>query len=159
CRGPRSARPSTLPLRGAGWPITPTVSVERISTRTSPAAAVGVTAGIAAAYWFAAQLGLSIGVVRQVTTVWPPSGIALAATLLLGARRTWPGIALGALVANKLAGEPLPTAAGIAAGNTLEAIGAALLLRQVGFHLALDRLSDVLALMLAASLATMVSAT
>jgi len=133
--------------------------VERISTRTSFAAAAGVTAGIAAAYCVAAQLGLSIGVVRQVTTVWPPTGIALAATLLLGARRAWPGIALGALVANYLAGEPIPTAAGVAAGNTLEAVAAAILLRQVGFHLALDRLGDVLALMLAASLATMVSAT
>jgi len=159
CRGPRSARPSTLPLRGTGWPITPAVSVERISTRTSFAAAAGVTAGIAAAYCVAAQLGLSIGVVRQVTTVWPPTGIALAATLLLGARRAWLGIALGALVANKLAGEPIPTAIGVAVGNTLEAVTGAWLLREIGFRLGLDRLRDVLALMIAASLATMVSAT
>src|SRR5262245_61245357 len=101
-----------------------------------------VTIAIAAAYFAAAKLGLSIGVVRQVTTVWPPTGIALAAAVLLGARRAWPGIALGAFLANATAGEPLATAAGIALGNTLEATTGLWLLRRVDFRPALDRLRD-----------------
>lgn len=47
-----------------------------------------------------AKLGLAYAVVGQtVTLFWPPSGIALAAALI-GGYRVWPGIALGALLAN-----------------------------------------------------------
>lgn len=98
-------------------------------------------------------------VAEQVTAVWPPTGIALVAVLLLG-YRVWPGIALGALLANLTANEALPTACGIAAGNTLEALAGAWLLRASGFRMALGRLRDVLALVfLAAMLSTCVSAT
>jgi integral membrane sensor domain MASE1 len=72
-------------------------------------------------------------VAEQVTVVWPPSGIALAALLVLGFR-VWPGVWLGALAANLLAHEPVVTAAAIATGNTLEAVGGAWLLNRVGFH-------------------------
>src|SRR5439155_724425 len=39
------------------------------------------------------------------TVVWPPSGIALAALLVLGTR-VWPGIWLGAFLANNWAAFP-----------------------------------------------------
>ena len=86
--------------------------------------------------------------------------IALAALLLFGSR-AWPGITLGAFVANATANAPLGTAAGIALGNTLEALlGAWLLRRLVGFDKALERVHDVLGLVvLAAGVSTMVSAT
>jgi PAS domain S-box-containing protein len=116
---------------------------------------------LAAAYFGAAKLGLSLAsVAEQVTVVWPPTGIALAALLLLG-KRLWPGVALGAFLANLTAHAPPPVAAGIAVGNTLEAVvGAELLHRLVGFRNTLDRLQDVLGLVtLAAGLSTMVSAT
>src|SRR5262249_6704653 len=49
---------------------------------------------LAAAYFGAAKLGLTMAfVAEQVTAVWPPTGIALAALLLFG-YRAWPGIAL-----------------------------------------------------------------
>jgi signal transduction histidine kinase/integral membrane sensor domain MASE1/ActR/RegA family two-component response regulator len=116
---------------------------------------------LAAVYFGAAKLGLSLAVGRaeQVSAVWPPTGIALAAVLLFG-YRVWPGIALGAFLANALANEPLGTACGIATGNTLEALVGAWLLRHlVGFDNALDRLRDVLGLIvLAAGLSTTVSA-
>ena len=91
----------------------------------------------------------------MATAVWPASGIALAAVLLLGTR-VWPGVWLGALLANGMnalvalavsgsVGEPgawlgdlldkmphvsLATAAAIATGNTCEALLAAWLCRR-----------------------------
>src|SRR5215472_10397842 len=116
---------------------------------------------LAAAYFGAARLGLTMAfVAEQVTAVWPPTGIALAALLLFG-YRLWPGIALGAFLANATAHEPRATAAGIALGNTLEALlGAWLLRRLVQFDPALGRVKDVLSLVvLAAGVSTLVSAT
>jgi signal transduction histidine kinase len=92
--------------------------------------------------------------------VWPPSGIALAA-LLLGGYALWPGVFIGAVIANVLTGAPLGVAIGIGVGNTLEAVlGAYMLLRIVRFHPAIDRVRDALGLIfLSAGLSTFVSAT
>src|SRR5437588_2631436 len=50
-------------------------------------------AAVAAAYYAAARLGLLAAVAQPVvSSAWPPSGVALAALLLLGLR-LWPGIA------------------------------------------------------------------
>ncbi|TMA72205.1 MAG: hypothetical protein E6J72_20690 [Deltaproteobacteria bacterium] len=115
---------------------------------------------IVAVYVVAAKLGLSMAfVAEQVTVVWPPVGIALAALLLLGARMA-PAIFVGALVANALTSAPLAVAAGIATGNTLEALGAFWILRRGGVDSELTRLRDVLLLITGAALAsTTVSAT
>ena len=116
---------------------------------------------LAALYVAAARIGLAIDAVAGFATlVWAPSGIALAALLLRG-YRLWPGIALGAFVANTLTGAPPLTALGIATGNTLEALLGTYALRSIpGFRTALDRVRDVLGLIvLAAGLSTMVSAT
>jgi signal transduction histidine kinase/integral membrane sensor domain MASE1 len=120
----------------------------------------GRAAAVGAAYFAAARLGLLLAfAAEQVTVVWPPTGIALAALLLIG-RAATPGIWLGALAANLTIGEPLITALGIATGNTLEALAAVWLLQKVGFNRALERLRDVLALLgLGAGLAPAVSAT
>jgi PAS domain S-box-containing protein len=113
----------------------------------------------AAVYFATAKLGLSLAVISpQVTVVWPPTGIALAVLVLWGLRM-WPGVALGALLANLTTSAPLTAACGIAAGNTLEAIVGAILLRRLDVHTALDRLRDVLALVVTALLTTTVSAT
>jgi integral membrane sensor domain MASE1 len=64
-------------------------------------------AGLAGAYYVAAKLGLSLAFeTESVTAVWPPTGIALAALVLWG-YRLWPGVALGALLANSWTGIPL----------------------------------------------------
>src|SRR5262245_27612687 len=117
-------------------------------------------AGLAAIYFLASRLGLSMAFpVEQVSAVWPPTGVALAALLLRGPR-LWPGVAAGAFVANVLAHEAATTAACIAAGNTLEALAAVWLLRRARFDSSLGRLQDVVALaVLAAGLSTTVSAT
>jgi integral membrane sensor domain MASE1 len=85
----------------------------------------------AAVYFGAAKLDLTMAfVAKKVTAVWPPTGIVLAALLLFG-YRAWPGIALGAFLANAITNARLATAAGIALGNTLLAsvlFGAAFML-------------------------------
>jgi signal transduction histidine kinase len=116
---------------------------------------------LAAVYVGAARIGLAIDAVAGFATlVWPPSGIALSALLLRG-HRLWPGVIIGAFVANTLTGAPLLVALGIATGNTLEAVLGAYALRRVpGFRTSLDRVRDVLSLIvLAAVLSTIVSAT
>jgi two-component system CheB/CheR fusion protein len=129
--------------------------------RPSGAPGVIITLGTAAVYLGAAKLGLTMAfTAEQVTVVWPASGIALAAAVLLGRRRAWLGIALGAFCANVTTHEPLATALGIAAGNTLEAVGGAWLLERVRARPSLDRLGDALALVgLVATFSTMVAAT
>src|SRR5918994_2137650 len=55
---------------------------------------------LAGAYWASGRLGLELAFeTRSVTAIWPPTGIALAALVLWG-RALWPGVALGALLAN-----------------------------------------------------------
>jgi signal transduction histidine kinase len=117
--------------------------------------------GLAAVYFVAARLGLMMDAVAGFATlVWPPTGIALAALLIFG-YRVWPGVFIGACLVNALTGAPLLVALGIGVGNTLEAIVGAYALRRVpGFRPSLDRVRDVVALIvLAAGLSTMVSAT
>lgn len=116
--------------------------------------------GVALLYAAAAIGGLMYAVVGStVTLLWAPSGIALAALLGYGWRMSF-GIALGAFLANAWTGIPLAIAAGIATGNTLEAlVGAVLLNRLTSFHNALDRRRDVIALIvLAAIFSTTISA-
>ena len=56
--------------------------------------------GLAAVYFLAGKLGLSMAFVHPSSTaVWPPTGIALAAFLILG-YRVWPGVFLGAFLVN-----------------------------------------------------------
>jgi len=121
---------------------------------------IGRVAVVAAIYVVAALAGLRLDAVSGFASlVWAPTGIGLAA-VLLGGRRLWPGIFIGALVANSVTGAPPLAALGIALGNTLEAVIGAYALRRAGFQLALDQLRDVLALILyGAALATMISAT
>ncbi len=116
---------------------------------------------VATAYVIAARFGFQFGfIAEQVTTVWPPTGIAEAALLLWGPS-LWPAIWLGAFVANATTEMPLWAAAGVATGNALEAIVAVLLLRNIpGFDPTLRRIRDVVAFgVIAAALATAISAT
>ncbi len=86
---------------------------------------------LAATYFTAAVIGLVFAIPPgNATAVWPASGIALPAVLLLG-MRPWPGVWLGALLANSLTTVSLATAATIATGNTLETLLAAWLCRRL----------------------------
>src|SRR5262249_34301876 len=72
-----------------------------------------------------------------------------------------PAILLGAFLTNITAHETIPVALGIAAGNTLEAVAGAWMLRRfITFDTRIARLTDVMALtFLAAGVSTAISAT
>jgi PAS domain S-box-containing protein len=125
---------------------------------------------LAAAYAGAGYAGLQMAIPPgNVTAMWPPSGIALAAVLLWG-WRACPGIALGALLANIWTifgpSSPVSPAAGlaigvtIAAGNTLEPLlGAYVLGRLTGRRDPLERAVDIFALAAACVAGCLVGAT
>jgi diguanylate cyclase (GGDEF)-like protein/PAS domain S-box-containing protein len=117
-------------------------------------------ASVAAVYYVAARLSLHLSLVgRQVTPIWPPTGIAVVALLRLG-RRVWPAVAIAAFLVNAPISSSLLVAAGIATGNTLAPLLAVTLLRRVEFRSDLDRLRDALAIVFLAALVSMtVSAT
>ena len=114
---------------------------------------------LAVIYHLAARLGLSMAYVQANTSpVWPPTGIALAALLILG-YRYWPGITLGVLVGSLLTGASLNLALGITLGNTLEALVAVYLLKKVvGLHISVDRIGDVVGLVLVSLICTTIGA-
>lgn len=121
---------------------------------------VATAAALALVYVLAAKVSLRFALVeRNITPLWPPSGIALVALVLFG-RRLWPGVALAAFVVNlPISTSPLAAAA-TAVGNTLAPVLAATLLLAVGFHTRIDRTRDVVSLVgLAALLSMLVSAT
>src|SRR6266704_175002 len=84
---------------------------------------------LAAVYFSAAKLALLAAIPPgYATAVWPPSGIAVASLLLLGTR-IWPGIWLGASLVNITVQSSLVAATLMGAGNTLEALAGAALVR------------------------------
>nr|WP_202885063.1 MASE1 domain-containing protein [Actinopolymorpha cephalotaxi] len=110
---------------------------------------------VAFAYYAGAWLGLRDELLRrQLTPLWPATGLALVAILLFG-RRIWPGIAVGSLLVHLSIGLSLPASAAIAVGNTLAPLCAAYLLRRAGFRLECDRLRDALALVFLGAFAAM----
>ena len=123
---------------------------------------------IAILYFGVAGLSLRLALEKtNASPVWPPSGIALAAVLLLG-YRVWPGILLGAFFANVVAflanqaasaRTIVVVSSAIGLGNTLEAVVAAYLLqRWVGARSPFDRAQDVFRFTAAALLACCVAA-
>jgi signal transduction histidine kinase/CheY-like chemotaxis protein len=116
---------------------------------------------LAAVYFAFAKIGLHFALVHPSSTaVWPPTGVAFAA-LLLGGRRLWPGIFIGALLANLTTAGSLATSIGIATGNTLEALaGAWLADRFANGRNAFNRARDIFKFaILAGLLSTAISAT
>jgi PAS domain S-box-containing protein len=91
---------------------------------------------VATVYYAAARLGLLLQLPgTNASPFWPPSGIGLAAVLLFGLR-VWPGIAIGAFLANLLTLSSdvsslsrLHVAGAIGVGNTLEHVVACSMIR------------------------------
>lgn len=121
---------------------------------------LGGTAALAVAYVVAASLGLRLAFANDhVTTIWPPTGVAVAALVLWG-RKLWPGVWAGAFIANLLNSHRPALALGISLGNTLAPVLGAEILRLIRFSPTFDRLKDVFGLVFGAGFASMlVSAT
>jgi signal transduction histidine kinase/integral membrane sensor domain MASE1/CheY-like chemotaxis protein len=109
---------------------------------------------LAAVYLCSGRLGLMLAIPPGVASpVWPPSGLALAAVMLLGTW-VWPGIWIGSFVLNSISlmalpnlgpGAVLATAAAIATGSTLQPlVGAVVLRRVIGDRHPLERTRDAL---------------
>ena len=109
-------------------------------------------------YVATARLGLSFDALAGVaTTVWPPTGVAIAA-VCLGGRSRWPAVFLAAFAVNATTGIPHWTSALIAVGNTAEALLAREILMRLRWRRDMERVHDVFALSAAALAATTVSA-
>jgi len=81
-------------------------------------------------YFYAGKFGLSLAFMNGSTSVfWPPTGIALATTLIWG-YQFWPAIFIGSFLVNNAMQCPWATSLGNATGDTLEALVAAGLLRK-----------------------------
>jgi signal transduction histidine kinase len=112
-------------------------------------------------YFLSAKLALLLAFLHpSATAVWPPTGIALAALLLLGTR-VWPGIFIGAFFANLFTAGSVATSIGVALGNTLEGISGAYLVNAfANGHDAFNRPQNTFKFaFLAGMLSTLVSAT
>src|SRR5258705_12451487 len=78
-----------------------------------------ITALLTLIYFSAGKLGLMLAFVNpSATAVWAPTGIALAAFMILG-KRAAPGILAGGLAVNLSTSGSLPASIMIAVGNTL----------------------------------------
>ncbi len=121
---------------------------------------LGTVGLLAAAYFAAAKLSLSLAIPPgYATAVWPPSGIALAAVLLLGPR-VWPGVWLGAALVNYTIQSSLFAAVAIGTGNTLEALAAGALVRRgLGIPRNFERGEDVFRFIVFAALSATIAAT
>jgi PAS domain S-box-containing protein len=113
------------------------------------------------AYILAGEIGLAVPFTSaNVSPLWPPAGVALAAMLIFG-YRIWPAVAFGAFIVNLFTPVPHLSAVGIALGNTVGPLCGTWLLRRLPrFQCSLSRLRDVLGLStLGALCGTAVSAT
>ena len=104
----------------------------------------GILASVAVVYILAGVVGLSFAHLHPVVTpIWPSAGIAVAALLVVGLR-AWPAVAIGAFITNLIVLRDGGLSAAIAAGNTLECVGAAALTMRVARgRLAFERGPDV----------------
>jgi signal transduction histidine kinase/integral membrane sensor domain MASE1 len=122
---------------------------------------LALVVGLTLIYFAAGTLGLRLAFVNaSATAVWPPTGIALAAFVMLG-YRIWPAILLGAFLVNVTTSGAIATSIAIAVGNTLEGVIGGYLVNRFShgrhvFERARDLFSYVL---LACIVSTTVSAT
>src|SRR5215510_2689978 len=124
---------------------------------------IGAVATLAAAYYVTGRLGLLLAVPPgYARSMWPPSGVSIAALLLYG-WRLWPGILAGSFILNCYISSALSpadgfvtakvvAAFGIAAGSTLQALAARVLVeRCVGLPLKLAHVTQVVRLLFLSS--------
>ncbi len=117
---------------------------------------------LAVIYFAAAKISLSFAISPPgyATAVWPPSGIALAAFLLLG-NRVWPGVWLGAAFVNFTVSFSAAIPLVMATGNTLEALTGAILVRRfiIDMSCRFDHAADVFKFVAVAAFSCIIAST
>src|SRR3954466_192307 len=152
---------STPPLSGLGTrrnTVGEQMDVLRRRKHAGPALYVLTVAVVASAYYAVGRIGLELAYLNgAVAALWPPAGLGLAVLFLYGVR-LWPGIVVGDLLLGDFS-TPFGTVMGQTVGNTVAVVAAALLLRRLtGGRGQLDRVADVVALVVCALVAAIVSA-
>jgi signal transduction histidine kinase len=118
---------------------------------------------LALAYYAAAKLGQTLRYTASVSAIWPPAGLGMAALYLWGLR-WWPGVFLGELCINaelffSNSGIPFWSIVGQQAGNMVEiVVGAILLRRFLGPRASLERADEIAAMLVALACGTALSA-
>lgn len=99
---------------------------------------------LAALYFLIAKIALLAAIPPgYATSIWPPSGIALAVILLYGSRM-WPAIWIGSALTNLTVHSSPAAAVLMSSGNLMEAlVGAALIRRVIGVPHQFQRGEDV----------------
>ncbi|HEX5782030.1 MAG TPA: MASE1 domain-containing protein [Solirubrobacteraceae bacterium] len=130
----------------------------RIGRYEGPVVYAGAVALAAGAYYLAGRLGLELAYLDgAVAALWPPAGLGLAVLFLFGIR-LWPAIVIGDLFLGDFS-TPLGTVLAQTVGNTLSLVTAAWLLRRyTQGRGSLERVTDVLAFVIAALIAAVISA-
>ena len=119
---------------------------------------------LAVAYVVAAKVGQTLRYTASVAAMWPPAGVGIAA-LYLGGLRWWPGVLIGEFVVNAEQHfadptMPLGSLVGQQTGNMVEiVVGAALLVHLIGPRAGLDRVDQVIGMVVALAAATAISGT
>ena len=89
-----------------------------------------IAVSLVLAYVLTGRLGLALGYTHHaVSLVWPPSGIALGAFIVLG-YRMWPAVFAGSTLLYATTVGVVPAALAMAAGNTLEGLLTAYLINR-----------------------------
>ncbi len=113
---------------------------------------------IAILYFWAGKLGLAIPYGdSHVSLIWLPTGIAVAALFRWGPRY-WAAVYAAALAVNLTSGSSILLSCGIAVGNTAAPMLTALLLNKIRFNPNFSYSRDVVALVAAAVIGMLVSA-
>ncbi len=152
-----------LPSRAPGAPVTAAARESSGRAATAPGSRLALGAALAlvsGGYFAAGKFGLMLaGIHPSATAIWPCTGIAIAALLVMGPR-VWPAIFVSAFLVNvTTAGSPL-SSLGIATGNTLEAwVGALLIQRFAGGRDPFSRAQDTFRYAGLVGVACVVSAT
>jgi PAS domain S-box-containing protein len=124
---------------------------------------LGAAAGMAVAYFLAADLGLRFLIrPEDVAVFWPASGVAAGLLLISGPNYRWPilsGVVLATVVANLMGDRNLASSLAFAVCNAGEAFLIAFLAdRWVGQRMLLERVSSVLAFFAATAVSTGIAA-
>lgn len=95
--------------------------IARLALSKSPIQYFAALIALAAIYCLSIRFGLLFATASQASPVSPATAFGFAILLIFG-MRFWPAVALGALVANLIAGGPIFTVLMITLANTLEAL-------------------------------------